>query len=319
MNKQFIAIDGGGTKTDVIWFDDKGKILKRVKGKAANLNVLSEEQVTTHLKHIFENLFEGKPEFSHVEKVFGGFAGGSHPRIQEELHSILAELLPKSSEIKIDHDGINALWSGTHGEPGLVLIAGTGSVVYGITESGKELRVGGWGHLIGDEGSGYDLGRMAAVAVMKAFDGRGRQTLLTRLLLNHFNIKKEADLIPAIYKNEKATLSALAPLVGQAAYDGDAVALGILDIAAERLMELVKAGLMQFDKPLSDLIFVGGLRFLGDQLYDPLRKHLENLSKTIQIKSPEVDPVYGAAVECLRMAGLMPTEKLKEALLISNQ
>ena len=122
-----------------------------------------------------------------------------------------------------------------------------------MTDSGKEFRVGGWGHLIGDEGSGYDLGRMAAVAVMMAFDVRGRQTVLTELLLNHFKLVKAEDLIPFIYKNAKISLSALAPLVGQAANRGNEVAIEILDRGAESLIELVKTGLNQFDDVPNDL------------------------------------------------------------------
>ncbi|HET6871837.1 MAG TPA: BadF/BadG/BcrA/BcrD ATPase family protein [Sporolactobacillaceae bacterium] len=316
MKKQFIAIDGGGTKTDLIWFDETGDILKRVKGGAANLNSLSQEQVTSHLNQMFDELVEDHLMLSNLVNVFGGFAGGSHSIVKSTLTSILTHILPRGVEIAVHHDGINALWSGTDGKPGLVLIAGTGSVVFGMTDSGEELRVGGWGHLIGDEGSGYDLGRMAAVAVMKAFDGRGPETFLTPLLLTHFNVEKEADLIPAIYKNPKGNLSAVAPLVADAANQGDAVATEILEQAAEQLIQLVKAGTKQFDAPPHELVFTGGLRHLGDALFLPLSKHLKTLSNNLELKLPEVEPVYGAAVECLRMAGLKPTEKLREALLI---
>lgn len=316
MKNQFIAIDGGGTKTDLIWFDETGDILKRVKGGAANLNSLSEERVTTHLKHMFGELVEGNRTLSNLVNVFGGFAGGSHPIVKSALKSILTHIVPRGVEITIHHDGINALWSGTDGKPGLVLIAGTGSVVFGMTDSGKEIRVGGWGHLIGDEGSGYDLGRMAAVSVMKAFDGRGPQTFLTPLLLNHFKVEKEADLIPAVYNSPKENLSALAPLVAHASNKGDAVATGILEEAAEQLIHLVRAGMKQFDDPPHELVFTGGLRHLGDAIFLPLSKQLKTLSNKLELKIPEVEPVYGAAVECLRRAGLKPTEKLRDALLI---
>ena len=82
------------------------------------------------MNQLVEELCEGNPEFSLVEKVFGGFAGGSHPHVQEKLQSILTECLPISVEIKISHDGINTLWSGTDGKPGLVLIAGEQDPLY---------------------------------------------------------------------------------------------------------------------------------------------------------------------------------------------
>lgn len=318
MTKQFLAIDGGGTKTDVVWFDETGRIINRVIGKSANLNGSSWETVSSHLEELFESLFQVE-ETPNIETVFGGFAGGSHPKVQNTLKTILARLVPShESEIEIQGDAINALWSGTHGKPGLVLIAGTGSIVFGRTESGKQVRVGGWGYLIGDEGSGYDIGRMAAMALMKAYDGRGPSTQLTPLILNHLNLEREEDFIPVVYENGKAQLAQLVPLVARAAKEGDSCALAILDQAGERLAELISAGLSFFDSPLEKIGFVGGLQYLGNHLTDPLQKHLSTHSIKMKLVVPEADPVYGAAIECLRMDGLDPPIKLFESLKTSK-
>ncbi|WEG14743.1 BadF/BadG/BcrA/BcrD ATPase family protein [Pullulanibacillus sp. KACC 23026] len=314
IHSQFIAIDGGGTKTDIVWFDETGHLLNRVIGKPSNLNSASRSEVKNHLRELFQKLVEEKTDFSNIKHVFGGFAGASHPKVQKELRSILSELLPRSLDLTINHDGINALWSGTHGQPGLVLLAGTGSLVFGVNDSRESFRVGGWGYLIGDEGSGYDMGRMAASSVMKAFDGRGSQTLLTSLILEYYDLAEETELIPLIYGHGKDALAQLAFLVGEAARSGDSVALEIFEKAINRLVGLIKAGLNKYESPPSEIFFVGGLKHLGDIFLGPLQDHIRQLSTDLLLSFPEAAPVYGAAVECLRLVGMAPPTALRKAL-----
>ena len=89
--------------------------------------------------------------------------------------------------------------AGAPSGPALALICGTGSIVYGRTVTGELLRAGGWGYLFGDEGSGYAIGIAALRAVMRAYDGRGRETLLSELVLGRYGLHTPPELIQAIY------------------------------------------------------------------------------------------------------------------------
>lgn len=309
--RQFIAIDAGGTKTDVVWFTESGKVISRVKGKAANPNGLPPDRVKNNLQDIFRKLLAHHTDYSQIKNIFAGFAGGSHPKEQHHIKALLEEILPFKTYIKVNHDAVNALWSGTHGKPGLVLIAGTGSIVYGITEEQDSFRVGGWGYLVGDEGSGFDIGRQAVVSVLKAHDGRGKETYLTQLIMTHFDVHTVPDLIPIVYQGGKSILSSLVPLVVEAIKEeDDQVALNIIDQSAKQLADLVHAGINKFKKSPQQLVFVGGLHHLGELILTPLKKYLGN--HEFDIILPTEPPVYGAAIECLLMEGIEPTQYFTE-------
>src|SRR5205814_2143843 len=118
------------------------------------------------------------------------------------------------------------------------LISGTGSIAYGRNRGGAAARAGGWGHLIGDEGSGYWIGCQALSAVVRAADGRGPETRLTDQVLRHFAVAHAAGLVQVVYNREtsRQSLAALGPAVQQAHDQGDAVATEILERAAEELV-----------------------------------------------------------------------------------
>jgi N-acetylglucosamine kinase-like BadF-type ATPase len=135
------------------------------------------------------------------------------------------------------NDALIALAAGSRGEPGIVIIAGTGSIAYGRNARGATARAGGWGHMIGDEGSGYWIGREALAAVMRASDGRGPSTELTGEVLRHFDVTDLSRLPRIVYDREQPRMSvaALGPTVQQASDRGDAVATRILERATEEL------------------------------------------------------------------------------------
>jgi N-acetylglucosamine kinase-like BadF-type ATPase len=119
---------------------------------------------------------------------------------------------------------------------GIALIAGTGSIALGRDRHGTITRAGGWGHIVGDEGSGYALGRHCLQAVSKAADGRGQMTALVEHVLSHWNLDCASDIIGRVYPDcDKATIASLSTLVFMAARDGDEVACSIVKDAAYEL------------------------------------------------------------------------------------
>src|SRR5690606_32133686 len=125
--------------------------------------------------------------------------------------------------------------------PGLLVIAGTGSVAWGRAEDGRAARAGGWGHLLGDEGSGYALGLEALRAVVRAHDGRAPETTLRDAVLSHARARAPEELIAWAATAAKADIAALAPRVAAAAREGDAAARAIVDRAAHDLAGHIRA------------------------------------------------------------------------------
>lgn len=123
------------------------------------------------------------------------------------------------------------------------MISGTGSICYGIDRQGNQVRTGGWGHLIDDRGSGYAIAVDILSSVVRAWDGRGEQTILTELVFEQLGIKELTELIHYIYAPErsKKEIASLAALIGKAGEQKDAVALNIQERTADALYEMVQA------------------------------------------------------------------------------
>jgi N-acetylglucosamine kinase-like BadF-type ATPase len=196
--------------------------------------------------------------------------------------------------VRVVHDAHIALAAGTEAREGIVLIAGTGSVAYGRDASGGEDRVGGWGYLLGDEGSGYEIGRRALTAVLRQFDGRGPQTALTELVLNAYRLPEPTALIPLVYGEQasREQVARAARLVFEAAAMGDAVAQSLLEHAAGELASHVVALLqkMNFTAQRVHVVLAGGLFFADSPLQGLLAARLP---EHVELR-PGQPPVLGA-------------------------
>ena len=130
----------------------------------------------------------------------------------------------------VDNDAIIALAGGTMGKPGIVVIAGTGSIAFGVNEEGKRARSGGWGYVLGDEGSAYYIGLKALNSVTRAEDGRGQPTLLSQAIFDHFSIDSVDGLVRLAYIDgfDRIDGADLSVIVAEAAEEGDETALRIL-------------------------------------------------------------------------------------------
>jgi N-acetylglucosamine kinase-like BadF-type ATPase len=142
------------------------------------------------------------------------------------------------SRVLVVNDALTALVAGVDREPGIVIIAGTGAIVYGRNARHQAARSGGWGHLLDDEGSGYWIGVNALKAVMREADGRGPRTELTPRILGHFGVSAASDLVHVVYYRDlrRQEIAALSELVEQARAARDPTACEILEIAASELV-----------------------------------------------------------------------------------
>lgn len=308
----FIGIDGGGTKTSAVVADERGTILGQVTVGPSNPNGRDIARISEVLQTVKRQLASYAGDWQDAV-VFAGIAGISHPHKHRELFACLQDVFCEVSQLTLDHDGMNALASVTFGDPGVIQIAGTGSLTFGIGKQEKRCRIGGWGYLLGDEGSGFDLGRRALIHVMKAYDGRGSTTVLTELALRKWNLGSPEDLIPHVYGSEfRETIASFTYELYQAVENGDDVARGVIEVAAEELATSILSALETLDL-IEEQVPVG---LIGGAFQPPLicaleQKISERIPQSPQLLRPQIEPVIGALAWAYKRAGFNPKQLLK--------
>lgn len=175
----------------------------------------------------------------HIQAIGLGMAGVFHEQEKKHIQHILQDY-PVQRPVYITDDAEIAIAAGTGDKYGMVVISGTGSIVYGIAYNGLRFRTGGWGPVLGDFGSGYDIGLKTLQAAMKSYDGVIGPTLLTSLIVKEYGLKTIADLRNIIYTPElgKQSIAAFAKLCIKAAEQEDPTALQIITEVAADLAEL---------------------------------------------------------------------------------
>ena len=234
-----IGVDGGGSKTTALVARLDGVIVGRGTAGSSNYRAVSVENACQEIDRALRAAFASAGlEFNprQVQMACFGLAGVDRPGDEQPLQ-VWAERLWPGMPVRYVNDARLVLAAGTPEGWGIAVICGTGSIAYGRSTQGQVARAGGWGYLLGDEGSGYYIGRAALRSVARAADGRGPQTALTHLVLAHWSLERPEDLIRYVYRSElpRTEIAALAALVEQAALQGDPAAEGILEQAGEEL------------------------------------------------------------------------------------
>jgi N-acetylglucosamine kinase-like BadF-type ATPase len=299
-----LGADGGGTKTLGILADGRGNQLARVQVGPSNQNVIGTSAAAKNLCGlIVQSCREAGQEPAGIGAAVFGLAGaGSDVEREALMRSVndeLAALGFPPVRGHVETDARIALEGAFDGAPGAVVIAGTGSVVIAKNTTGDLLRVGGWGRVLGDEGSGYDLGLQALKALTRDFDGMGGAGSLRARLAAGFGWTTRESVITAVYRGG-LEIPSLAPLVLDAASAGDTVAVGILRAAALRLAEQVAAAVeMPGAAPRTGVVFIGGL-IDHDTVYSRLlREAIVGRCLRADIRSPLHPPVHGALLMAL--------------------
>lgn len=229
-----LGIDAGGTKTVCYLADEHGTVVSSARAGGANLQALGELHVEKVIHDVMEEAIGARDIVPAA--ICLGIAGVDRPEDSAVVRGIMRRIGFKARTLVVN-DALVALEAGAPGAPGVVIISGTGSIAYGRNSRNEGARAGGWGHVLGDEGSGYWIGRAALRAVLREADRRGPQTLLTSLLLKHFGVTEAQNLIHEVYQNKvrPAAIGALAQCVQTAFGEGDPAATGILRAAADEL------------------------------------------------------------------------------------
>jgi N-acetylglucosamine kinase-like BadF-type ATPase len=298
-----LGIDVGGTKTVCILSNEDGTIVAKAREAGANLQGVGELALEKVLHGVMEAALAGQSVIPSA--ICLGIAGVDRAEDQSVVRGIMDRIGYKAT-ILIVNDALIALQAGIGDAPGIVVVSGTGSIAYGRNARGEAARAGGWGHVLGDEGSGYWIGRMALRAVVRHSDGRGRETSLTPRLLEHFGLTHPAELIHRVYHEALApsAIGALGRYVQQARDDGDLVAAGILDQAAEELFTAAAAVMkrLEMDGESFSFVLAGGMFHAVPWLRDQLTMLLPTLATNSRTIRLEEDPAVGAVQLALAAA-----------------
>lgn len=296
-----LGIDGGGTKTVAVIADSYGNIHSFARVGSTNSNGVDKDQVIRELQNLFEQL-KGKNEkvFNQLLFAFGGFSGIENPAGRKLIESVFQEYLV-GVPFRLVNDAVSALYSGTLGKPGIVQIAGTGSITYGLNDKGEALRVGGWGYLIDDEGSGYYMGKNALSAIFQSYDGRLTETKLTYMIMDYFKVNDIPELIPLIYSGGEARkkIAPLSKFVTEAALQNDQIALNILESAGRKLGQaiyvMIKRLYANGEFPSKIPVVLTGGVFSSRELFVPfIQEELKDFRDYVSLIKPIIPPIGGS-------------------------
>jgi N-acetylglucosamine kinase-like BadF-type ATPase len=298
-----LGIDAGGTKTVCLLAGEDGRILAEARGPGANLQASGELEVEKVIHRVIEDAIGDRD--LRPDAVCLGIAGVDRPKDSDAVAAIMRRLGFKSRTLVVN-DALVALVAGAGDRPGVVIVAGTGSIAYGRAADGRAARAGGWGYLLGDEGGGFWIGRAALVAVVRQFDGRGPATLLTDLVLEQMGLRSPRELIHAVYDRgmQRQAMAGMASVVQHAAESGDAVAREILGRAAGELAGAAASVITKLGMrgDVFPTVLAGGVLRGIPSLAHEVSFRMAEVAPRTDVRPLEAEPAAGAVILALRLA-----------------
>lgn len=305
----FLAVDGGGTKTDAICADKSGAVVGRGLSGPTNITSTSIGAASFNLIECLRQAVETLPESDQIgfPILVMGLAGLDSQKEYDEAFSIFRRAIAhyKIEKFILVNDSVIALENGTDSKNALILISGTGSICYGKDMTGKSAKVSGMDYLLADQGSGYDIGRRVLREAVKSFDGRASKSILEELVCKHFRITTIQDLKNVVYHPPltKIEVAELAPLCSQAFDAHDKAAKEIFDKTIADIVSMVQTVVqkLSFENNSFDLVFSGSIMSIPYVLTS-VSSILKAKYLQMRIVTPESEPVFGALKIAMREA-----------------
>lgn len=299
-NPFVIGMDGGGTKTKVCVMDLEGSEIDVVFGGGMNINGLGREGVLRNMAEIFAEIKNRCGDWSQLKALCIGAAGISNPELREAL-MLSVKLAGIEVNPVIFGDQHAALYGAHCQGKGIILIAGTGSICFGLDGKGKEARTGGWGYLIDDEGSGYALGRDVLSAIAQAEDGRIPPTCMRKPVFDQLGIDNINGMIKFIYADTtgKKEIAALAIHIMKAYEAGEEAAVASLEKAADKLADMVVPVVRKLKLEEGEIAFCGSVITKNEVVIEKLKNNLKAMFPKLKCIQPKQDAAFGAALRAL--------------------
>jgi N-acetylmuramic acid 6-phosphate etherase len=317
MQRMCLGLDGGGSHTVALLVSaarDQASsprpgwlLLGRGEAGPSNLHAVGTAQAWAALDDAVARAFAAAGrKRTRVSVACLGLAGAGRPEDQQLIRT-WAERAYLAEQVEVTTDAALLIAAGTPDNWGLALVSGTGSIAYGRSPNCREERAGGWGSLLGDEGSGYAIAIAGLRTVMRAADGRTPPNLLTDNLLSHLGLREAQQLVPLVYQGsmDRAALAALAPQVFRAAAAGDMEAAIIIELEAHELAGAGAAVAHKLDFPdvPLPLTLAGGVLLSNTDYWEQVVDAL--LSRRIRVGPITLvkEPAEGAVILALRALG----------------
>ena len=296
--KLVVGVDGGGTKTRAVLLDDRCQILgEGAAGPSNPLRVGVASAAAAIREAIDLACAAARVRRRDIVAAHIGLAGARRDELRARIEDALRSL--ELGEVTVVGDADIALYGATDGEPGVVVIAGTGSVCCGINARGKRVCAGGWGPIAGDEGGGAWIARRALSAITRAADGRDPETELTKAACSYFHVTTPDDLATAIYaptmSNER--IAGFGKEVIEAAKRKDRVARRIMAEAGRELGIAAAAVIrnLKMERERFQVAYVGGVFAAGELVLDKLREEIHRVAPNAYLAPPRYAPAVAAA------------------------
>jgi N-acetylglucosamine kinase-like BadF-type ATPase len=298
-----MGIDAGGTKTVCLLADERGHVIAESRGGGANLQSAGELEVEKVLHRVMEEAIDDRD--IRPDAICLGIAGVDREDDANAVRGIMRRIGFKTRTLVVN-DALIALVAGAGDRPGVVVVAGTGSIAYGRNAASQAARAGGWGYLLGDEGGGFWIGRSALMAVVRQFDGRGPETQLTDLVLGEMRLANPTELVHAVYVRglHRFAIAGIAPVVQRAMDLGDAVAADIVSRAAAELSSAASSVIARLEMrgDVFPTVLAGGVFRGVPSLIDLMAAKVAEVAPRSDVRRLDVEPAQGAVTLALAAA-----------------
>lgn len=314
-----LVLDIGGSSTRGILARTDGTVLGRARGGPGNHILCGWDAARNAIAEVIAQACTAAAvDAKAVSSVVAGSAGvGPNGEGREPVEALLRELVPAAC-VRTVGDMVTAFYGALSTDFGVVVAAGTGSVCYGRHPSGRSAQVGGWGQIIGDEGSAYDIAVGALRAGARATDGRGPRTMLTERLVAALEASGFVEVALRVYADHMArdAIAGLATVVAEAAAAGDAVARGLLSNAGRELGLAAVTALRTLELAASaaPVAYTGAVFEAGESIVGPFCRTVRSACPQAVIGPAEFPPIAGALKLALREVGVAFTSSTAAAL-----
>ncbi len=299
--KYYIGIDGGGSKT-LVCISDGDNIISSFEVGATNYHSVGIKSVQDELEKLFLYLLkEHNIQKKDIRSLCLGCAGIDCDKDEQTIYNLVREIGYKN-KLQVYNDSIIALVAVNGKKTGGLIVSGTGSIAIGVDDNDKIYRVGGWGHILDDIGSGYFIGKRAIQAIMKHHDGRSIKTILWDEIKEKLKLTNPEELIPYVYDNKlsKQMIASLAEsVINYSRFDR--VARNIIDEAISGLADMAITLISRIGKYDIPLGLYGSILLKSEIIREELSKQINSYYPDIKIKVPTITAAEGALI--LAMGG----------------
>jgi len=304
--RYYISVDGGGTKINAVLFDDNLRLLGYGRGEGVNTLFNTYEQVERAVKTCIEETMSSYKGVT-IEKAYISTLG------PKKLFAQTLEAVSTVKEVMMISEETMILLSGIQQKNGLVAMAGTGSRTSWVVNEETLCLIGGWGGLLGDQGSGFDIGRNGLAAAAKAYEGWGPETVLCAMIRDEWKLDDYREVISHIYTAPSYyfLIASVARIVSNAACSGDKVAISIFREAGRDMafQAISLAKRLSISNGIPIVISGGawkGCKVMFDNFCSTLKREYPQAS----IHVPLFEPVMGGIIRNIYETGKMLDTKM---------